>query len=323
MTEPKLNLLITGSEGVIGTALRNYLDLYPNLYPAGYSVYCCDLQRIKRKGYYLADVTQYDCIAKVFKEVKPELVVHLAGEVSRETAEIFPNVAIEKNVVGTMNVARLCQAVGAKIIYAGTSEVFGWAADLGIGSFDFMEPKGIYGLTKYFGERIIRYFHLSKNVPYFIIRIFMSYGPGEYPGPYRSFIAQAIYRALLNKPITVHKDTSRAWCFIEDVARAFALGITRLKNSKNLNGQTVNIGTTENIQTLDLARKIVKMTSSTSKIIVKPCPPGITRHKKGVDIELTRYALQWSPEVSLNDGLARTIEWQKDNLSYFQKIYPL
>jgi len=301
-----MHILVTGSEGTIGAPLVSQLKN-----ETGISIKRCDRIRMKAEDYIMADITHYETLEPAF-EPAPDIVFHLAGEVSRETAEHWPNITVENNVLGTLNVIRLCLKTGSKLIYAGTSEEYGGLYLNGVPVTEDMRPRdqqGIYGLTKWMAEEFIEYYHRRYNLKAIVVRIFMCYGPGEYPSPYRSAITRFIDWARRGEPLHVHKGGKRSWCYIDDTISALIAA-----SRYNKEGFAIfNIGSDELVTMENVAKEIIKFTNSKSKIILEDAPPGVTLVKKG-SFKKAEELLRWKAQVPFQEGLKRTIRWHLENV---------
>lgn len=301
-----MKILVVGSEGTIGTQLVKKLKEDPQV-----SVYRCDRIRMQADNYTMADITHYETIDPVF-EIKPDIVFHLAGEVSRETAEHWPNITVENNIIGTLNVIRACLKYGSKLLFAGTSEEYGGLFASGSPVAEEMRPvqqQGIYGLTKWLAEELIEYYHRRYGLRAVIARIFMCYGPGEYPNPYRSALTRFIDWARHNQPLHVHKGGKRSWCYVDDTVS----GIIAASAYDREDFLIFNIGNSQMVAMEDVAREIIRLTGSKSEIILEDAPAGITLVKNG-DFTKAEKILKWKAKVPFVEGLKRTIDWHLANI---------
>lgn len=301
-----MRILVIGSEGTIGSKLVPYLKKNDEFY-----VKRADRIRIREDDYEMVDITHYETLEPAF-EPSPNIVIHLAGEVSRETSEHWPNIAIESNVVGTMNVIKLCLKHNAKLVFAGTSEEYGSAYFDGIPVTEDDQPRqqqGIYGLTKWMAEELIEYCHRRYGLNAIIVRLFMCYGPGEEPNPYRSAIARFIDWARRGEPIHVHKGGERSWCYIDDIIE----GIVSAMKYEDETFSIFNIGRDEPWNMEDVAKEIIRLTNSTSEIILEPAPPGITLVKRG-NFSKAEKVLNWKAKTSFLEGLEKTVRWNIENI---------
>ena len=301
-----MNILVIGSEGTIGK------DLVPYLKEMGdFSIKRADRIRMRDNDYEMVDITHYETLEPAF-DPRPDIVIHLAGEVSRETSEHWPNIAIDSNVIGTMNVIRLCLKKNSKLIFAGTSEEYGSAYFDGTPVQESTQPRqqqGIYGLTKWMAEELIEYCHRRYGFRSIITRLFMCYGPGEHPNPYRSAISRFIEWARKGEPIHVHKGGERSWCYIDDVIE----GIFTATMYDNEPFAIFNIGRDEAWSMEDIAREIVRMLESTSEILLEDAPAGITLVKRG-NFEKAEKVLNWKAKTPFLEGLRKTVRWNIENI---------
>lgn len=301
-------ILVTGGLGLVGSHLTSKLR------ELGYKVVVCDTKIKREEWYRRGDVTQYAEIDRIFKEFKVEHVFHLAGEVGRENGEQFPRRSIDINVSGTMNLIQLCLEHDAALYFASTSEVYGHLADKHKLSEDMVnthnpKPTNCYGISKLQAEQYIKHFVENYGLKAVSFRFFMAYGPGEYPDPFRSAMTNFIYRVLNNKSIVVHKGAMRSWCFIEDIINGCILA---MEKSKFRTYQSYNLG-----------RDDVRKMSEVAELICEHAdkPKSLIRYKKignfqslvkDASFEKAKKDLGYKSKVSVEEGIKRTIEWQKE-----------
>jgi dTDP-glucose 4,6-dehydratase len=206
----------------------------------------------------------------------------------------------------------VAKAKKAAFLLASTSEVYGdplvnpqkedyW------GNVNCIGPRGVYDEAKRFAEAITLAYHRTHKIDTKIARIFNTFGEKMRKNDGRA-IPNFITQALKDKPVTVYGDgtQTRSFCYIEDMVN----GIYSLMLS-DIN-QPVNLGNPDEITILEIAKKIIKLTKSKSKLIQKPLPkddpklrcPDVTRAKKN---------LSWVPQVNLTEGLTKTIAWFKSS----------
>lgn len=290
-----MKILITGGLGFIGSHLEPALKHD--------SVYIMDRVRVSRDNYYRGDICDYIRMEKIFSEINPDVVYHLAGMVSRKECEETPQIAIQTNAIGTMNIINLCMKHNAKIVYAGSSEEYGSSFSGGAVVSEgtpLGAPSSIYSATKRMADELIEYHTHNKGLSSTRLRFFMFYGSGEPATDYRSAITRFIDKARKGEPITVHKNTERSWCHISDGIRAL------VKVSTMGDGEIYNIGRVEPIQTIDLAHMIVNIIGSDSRILEVPPEPTIIPVKRA-SFNKAFTELDWKSEVSLTKGLMETI----------------
>ena len=209
------------------------------------------------------------------------------------------------------NALGLAKAKGAKFLIASTSEVYGdplehpqqesyW------GNVNPVGPRGVYDEAKRFAEAITMAYHRYHGLDAKIVRIFNTYGPRMRIRDGRA-VPNFIAQALRNEDVTIfgHGDQTRSFCYITDLVD----GLLRLMES-SLN-EPINIGNPQELSIADMARRIIEMTGSSSRLVFKPLPLDDPRVRKP-DITRARTLLGWEPKVSLEDGLTSTI-------AYFRK----
>ena len=164
-------------------------------------------------------------------------------------------------------------------------------------------PRGVYDEAKRYAEALTMAYHRQQGVDTAIVRIFNTYGPRMRPNDGRA-IPTFLRQALQDRPITVFGDGSqtRSFCFVSDLIR----GIIALAESGY--HDPVNIGNPDEFTLLELAEEVKSLTGSSSQIIYEALPVDDPKQRKP-DITLARELLGWSPEVSLREGLRRTIEF--------------
>src|SRR2546421_2374926 len=201
----------------------------------------------------------------------------------------------------------LAKRVRAKILQASTSEVYGdpqvhpqpesyW------GHVNPIGPRGVYDEAKRYAEALTMAYHRQQGVDTSIIRIFNTYGPRMRPHDGRA-IPTFLRQALQDRPITVFGEgnQTRSFCYVDDLIRGMiALGESGLH-------QPVNIGNPVEFTLLELAKAVIEITGSRSEIVFEALPTDDPQVRQP-DITLAKQILGWQPEVTLREGLQRTIE---------------
>lgn len=297
-------VLLDGGAGFIGTHLSKVLQ------GAGYEVHILDRVRHTGENYHRGDINDYQCLEQVFEEVKPGLVVHLAAMVSRRECEETPTLAIQTNIGGTHNVCALCLKHGARIIYSGSSEELGNAFSGGVEvdeETSFGESTGVYSMTKQMAENLIRCYSSYRGLVATTMRIFMLYGPGEDPSGYRSALIRFMEWALKGQPLTVHVNTERSWCHIDDAVEAMKRIVERTQKEKY---EVFNIGREDPVPTEQLAKMIVETCGSLSEI--REVEPDLTIIPvKRASFRKAKEVLGWEAKIPLERGLQEVYEWLK------------
>jgi UDP-glucose 4-epimerase len=284
--------IVTGGAGFLGSHLCFELEQH------GHDVVVLDL-KISR----FHDLRFPELVDSLFDEHEDaDLCVHLAAKVGRLFGEDDPMETVTDNVGMTALVAQACGTRGIRLAYASTSEIYG---DNGNNVCDeetgpFSLPHNLYGISKGFGEDVCN--HYAKT-GLLIFRFSMPYGPGLPAGRGRAAIINMLHQALHGKRIPVHKNAERSWCYITDTVKA-----TRLALEQSEAG-VFNIGRDDNPTSMfEVARIACRLTGANSSRIELIEPPRNQTVVKRLSTDRIR-ALGWEPEVGLEDGMKRTLEW--------------
>jgi UDP-glucuronate decarboxylase len=204
----------------------------------------------------------------------------------------------------------LAKRVKAKILQASTSEVYGdpivhpqpesyWGHVNPIGS------RSCYDEGKRCAETLFFDYHRQHKLRIKVARIFNTYGPRMYPNDGR-VVSNFIMQALKGENITVYGDGSqtRSFCYVDDMID----GLIRLMNSPDDLTGPVNLGNPKETSILEIAKKIVSMTRSKSKIVFQPLPENDPKQRQP-DISYAQESLQWKPKVGFDKGLIKTIDY--------------
>lgn len=297
-----MRVLITGSRGFIGSHLIAALRRNPDI-----EIYEFDRKRVDAANYFRGNIADYISLDTAFRKAQPSLVVHLAAVVSRRECEEAPQTALTENVQGTLNVVTLAEKYRARLIYAGSSEEYGNAfqgAPL-TEETPFGVPTSIYSMTKRMAEEMVQYAATFKGVNATTVRFFMLYGPGEIPSGYRSALVRFVDAALKGEPLVVHKDTERAWCYVDD---AIDCVIRVIKRKQEAPYEVFNIGKDEPVVTEGLARTVTELCQSASAIQLVPLPATVIPVKRA-SFEKAKRVLGWEATTGIAGGLPRVIEF--------------
>jgi UDP-glucuronate decarboxylase len=218
-------------------------------------------------------------------------------------------------VIGTINMLGLAKRVKARILLASTSEVYGnpTVHPQTESYWGYVNPIGIrscYDEGKRVAETLMMDYHRQNRVDVRIVRIFNTYGPRMAVQDGR-VISNFIVQALRNQDIAVYGDgtQTRSFCYISDMVE----GIVRMLETDDFVGP-VNLGNPKESTILEIADKIVAMTGSRSRIIFKALPSD-DPERRCPDISLARRKLGWSPGVSLENGLEKTVGYFREKLN--------
>lgn len=304
-----MRILLTGGAGFIGSHL---CDL---LIKEGHSIMCMDnLITGKRANIqHLIDnqdfeFIEHDVTKYIGVKGKIDYVLHFASPASPVDYLKYPIKTLKVGSLGTHNALGVAKRHRCKFMLASTSEVYGdplvnpqqesyW------GNVNCTGPRGVYDEAKRFAEAITLAYHRSHGIDTRIVRIFNTYGPRMRDHDGRA-IPNFIDQALKNNPLTVYGDglQTRSFCYITDLIA----GIYKLMLS-GLN-EPVNIGNPNEMQLIELAKKVIGITGSKSKIVYKPLPIDDPKVRRP-DIGKAILSLGWEPQVVLEQGLGKTIDW--------------
>jgi len=312
-----LKVLVTGAAGFLGSWLSEVLI------EAGAKVECIDnlstgreenLRNIKgRAKMVIGDIEEIKLRANY------DVIFHLASRASVEDYQRHPIDTLRTNSFGTINVLEHAKLVGSTVVYASSSEVYGDAQIIPTpedynGNVSPIGPRSCYDEAKRFGEALCMAYFREEKVKVRIARIFNSYGPRmRSDGPYARVIPRFLEQALTGKPITVYGDgrQTRSFCYVTDTIR----GLLMLASKEGIDGEAFNIGNTEEITILDLAKKIIDMTGSKSQITFLP-PAQDDPRRRCPDISKAKRMLGWQPIVKLDEGLEKLISlWKAEAIA--------
>ncbi|MEU9873899.1 MULTISPECIES: NAD-dependent epimerase/dehydratase family protein [Actinomadura] len=301
--------VVTGGSGFLGS------HLCEALLAEGVSVLCLDnlLTGTSRNIAHLAERRDFRFLKRDLTEpvnVPGDVgyVFHLASAASPADYLRYPIQTLEVGSQGTRNALDLAEAKGARFVLASTSEVYGdplvhpqpesyW------GNVNPVGPRSVYDEAKRFGEALTSAFRHSRGLDAAIVRIFNSYGPRMRPDDGRA-IPTFLRQALTGEDLTVTGDGSqtRSICHVDDTVR----GIVALAFSDHPG--PVNIGSPYEISMADLARLVIDLTGSSSRVRFIDRPEDDPRVRRP-DTALAEEALGWRPRISIEEGLRTTLEW--------------
>lgn len=307
-----MRILVTGGVGFIGS------HLCETLLNQGHEVLCLDnyFTGSKRNIVHLLEhpyfeLIRHDVTSPYYAEV--DQIYNLACPASPIHYQHNPIKTVKTSVIGAINMLGLAKRVGATILQASTSEVYGdplinpqvesyW------GNVNPIGARSCYDEGKRCAETLFVNYHEQNNVDVRIVRIFNTYGPNMSVNDGR-VVSNFIIQALKNEPITIFGDgqQTRSFQYVDDLVN----GMMLMMNNDGFTGP-VNIGNPGEFTMIELAEKIIQLTGSTSKLSFLPLPQDDPKQRKP-DITLAKEKLGWEPTVPLEAGLIKTI-------SYFDKV---
>lgn len=299
-----MKILVTGGLGAVGASLTRELQ------GRGHEVWVCDLPHAEGPSYLRCDVGDYRQVKRVFDLVSPDFVYHLAAEFGRWNGEDFYEKVWESNAIGTKNILRMQEERKFRMVFTSSSEVYGDWPD--VMSEDVLEKYPIrqmndYAISKWVNEMQILNSAERFDTETVRVRLFNTYGPGEYYSEYRSVVCQFIYRALHDIPYMVYLGHHRTSSYIDDTVRTMAnIG----ENFKP--GEVYNIAGDEYHDIKMLSDMILRYLGKDDRQVkYMPLEAHNTRDKKA-EISKARRDLDHRCAVPLSAGIPRTIEWQKE-----------
>lgn len=310
-------ILVTGSKGVVGTMLSQMLR------ERGHDVFGIDLQHHDGEvgwehsmsksefTYARCDVGNFRELERVFEKAGPfDFVYHTAAEFGRWNGEDYYDRVWHSNAIGTKNVIRLQEQLKFKLIHFSSSEVYGDYED--IMREDVMETTEIkqlndYALSKWVNEQQIKNSATQHGTQSVVVRLFNTYGPGEWYHPYRSVNAKFCYHALMGRPITVYRGHYRTSTYLEDTCRTLSNIVDNFKP-----GEVYNIGGSEYHDIETLAKTIWEYTKADPALITYAESEILTTRTKKVDVSKSVADLKHTNAISLEEGVRKTIDWMRN-----------
>jgi UDP-glucuronate decarboxylase len=309
-------ILVTGGAGFIGSHLCEYL------LAQGEYVICVDnlfTGNKKNIANLLANdnfsFLEHDIVEPLYIDEPIDQVYNLACPAAPIHYQLDPIHTVKANTAGVINMLGLAKKHKAKILQASTSEVYGdpnehpqketyW------GNVNPIGPRACYDEGKRVAETLFFDYHQQDHVQIRVARIFNTYGPRMAYNDGR-MIPNFVTQALQGKDLTIYGDgeQTRSVCYVTDLVD----GLYKLMNQHNFIGP-VNIGNPDEYTVKQLAEKVLAATKSDSKLVYQPLPQDDPKQRRP-DISLAKEKLQWQPSISLEEGLAKTIEYYKEILS--------
>src|SRR6266704_1303927 len=300
--------VVTGGAGFLGSHLCEYL------LGQGYRVICVDnletsslenLEHLRDDGFVFRN---HDMVDHLEIDEPVDAVYHLAALASPIDYLRQPLHSLKVGSYGTHHALGLAKFKRARFLLASTSEVYGdpqvhpqpesyW------GNVNPIGPRGVYDEAKRYAEALTMAYHGQQGVDTAIVRIFNTYGPRMRPHDGRA-VPNFVRQALAAEPLTMYGDGSqtRSFCYVDDLVE----GIVRLFERGE--SEPTNIGNPNEFTVRQLADVVLRLTGSRSPIVERPLPTDDPKVRQP-DITRAREVLGWEPQVSLEAGLRRTIEY--------------
>ena len=307
-------VIVTGGAGFVGSHLcdrlikNNYKVLcVDNFYTGNYdNIY--DLENQPN-----FEMRRHDVTSPLYEEV--DEIYNLACPASPIHYQLDPVRTTKTSILGASNMLGLAKRTGAKILQASTSEVYGdpevhpQTEDY-LGNVNPIGQRGCYDEGKRCAETLFFDYKRQHNVNIRVARIFNTYGPRMHPDDGR-VVSNFIVQALRGDPITIYGDGSqtRSFCYVSDLIE----GLVALMEADDSVTGPVNLGNPYEMSILELAKKIIAITSSKS-VLEEKSLPGDDPTQRCPDIGRAKNQLGWAPTIALEDGLKKTIRYFKNIL---------
>lgn len=267
---------------------------------------------------YSGDIRDYDSVHAAMKGVN--VVYHLAALIGIPYSYVSPMAYIKTNIEGTYNVLQSAREFGVRVIHTSTSEIYGTAQYVPIDEKHPVNPQSPYAATKSGADQLALTYHRSFDMPIVVVRPFNTYGPRQSA---RAIIPTVISQALSGVKVVKlgNLTPTRDLNYVTDTANGFI----KVGMSDRAVGKVVNLGTGREISIGNLAERILSLVGSSAKIECETQrlrPENSEVERLCSNATLAKEVSDWKSEVSLNEGIKKTIEWLKANLStYKPSIY--
>ncbi len=309
-----MRVLVTGGAGFLGS------HLCARLLKDGHEVCCLDnyfsgkranVLRLREYGGF--EILRHDVVEPLLLEA--DRIYHLACPASPVHYQYNPVKTIKTSVMGTINMLGLAKRVRARILLASTSEVYGdpevhpqtedyW------GHVNPIGERSCYDEGKRVAECLMMNYHRQNGVDAKIVRIFNTYGPRMAVNDGR-VVSNFCVAALRGEPLELYGGggQTRSFAYVDDIVEA----LVRMMDTPSGFTGPVNIGNPDEFTVAELAKLAIELAGSSSPVVHKPARPDDPARRRP-DIALARQALGWEPEIALRDGLARTIDYFRNEL---------
>jgi len=317
-----MKLLVTGGCGFIGSNFVHYLLKnteheiinLDGLTYSGNPGNLKDVEKSERYSFVHGRIEDKNLVPELVKDA--EYLINFAAESHVDRSIFNPHPFIDTNINGTVNLLEACRHSGIKkIVHISTDEVYGELGETGKFVEDLpLLPNSPYAASKASADLIVRAYHQTYGLPVATARPSNNYGYYQYP---EKFIPLAITNLLEDKPVPVYGEGKniRDWIFVEDCCTGIAAILDRGKS-----GEVYNVGGESEKRNIDIVKIILRLLEKDESYIkfVKDRPGHDYRY--ALDNTKIRRDLVWSPKVNLEAGLARTVEWYKNNPSWWKPL---
>jgi len=302
-------ILVTGGAGFLGS------HLCERLVDEGHDVICLDNFFTSQKtnvahllGRANFDLIRHDVTQPIWLEV--DQIYNLACPAAPGHYQYNPIKTIKTSVLGAIHVLGMAKRCRARVLQASTSEVYGDPEvhpqpESYRGAVNPIGPRACYDEGKRVAETLFMDYRRAHGVNTRIVRIFNTYGPRMHPFDGR-VVSNFIRQALRGENITMFGDgtQTRSFCYCADLIE----GLIRMMNAPDDVPGPINLGNPGEFTMLELARLVIELTGSASRLVFEPLPQDDPARRRP-DITLAKQTLGWEPRVTLRDGLQKTVDW--------------
>ena len=326
--------LVTGGSGFIRSNLvkfllkKNYFVI--NIDKLSYSANPYNLKRIiknKKYKFFKADIKDQVLIYNILSRFKPDGIFNLAAETHVDRSIDDPKNFVNSNILGVYNLIETLRKFSRKykkkikLIHISTDEVFGdIKKQKRSDEKSSYNPSSPYSASKASADHLVKSFVRTYKLPAIISNCCNNYGPNQFP---EKLIPKLIYSILNNRPLPIYGGgkNSREWIHVNDHCEA----LLKIFNKGKI-GECYNVGSNQNIENLDIAKKLLKISKKKLLKLNKKSKIKFVKDRPGHDF---RYALNskkilkklgWKAKSSLNAGLSQTFDWYSNNRKFFTSV---
>ena len=333
-----MKILVTGGAGFIGShVVGRFVDKYPDylIYNLDALTYAGNLENLKdletRENYTFlhGDITDENYINSIFNTYKFDAVIHSAAESHVDRSITDPLIFAKTNILGTINLLNAFNSLwennweGKRFYHISTDEVYGSLGESGLfKEATAFNPNSPYAASKASSDHFVRAYGKTFGMPYIISNCSNNYGPYQFP---EKLIPLCINNILNNKSLPIYGDgkNTRDWLYVIDHASAIDLIFHKGKDS-----ETYNVGGFNECKNIDLVKllcqqvdkKLKRKLGTSEKLItfVKDRPGHDLRY--AIDASKLNKELGWSPSVTIEEGLSKTIDWYLNSKDWLENV---
>ena len=294
-------ILVLGARGTVGRSLVEELSR------RNHNLIIADRGYCSETNYYKCDIGEYRQIARIFLENEIQFVYNLAAEFGRWNGEAFYESLWTTNVIGFKHLLKLQERFGFRMVHFSSSEVYG--DHDGVMAEDVMDTHEIRQLNDYAMTKWVNEMQTLNSAEMFDtetvrVRLFNTYGPGEYYSPYRSALCIFCYHAINDLPYTVYLGHRRTSTYVSDCCATLANIVDHFKP-----GEVYNIGGVDLHDMKSASDMILKKLGKADSLVTYKEGEPFTTKDKIVDVSKAVRDLNHRSTVDLEEGLSRTLDW--------------